>query len=97
MLLKKTPTVKAHRERAPPRPQPPRTWYMFAIRSKWVQDSGTEINPWPTPRDLGRDMFRSATEFVQWLRRLDKRSVRSLSVVMGVYAAVAGVSRGHQG
>src|SRR2546428_7741010 len=69
---------------------------MFAMRPKWVQDSGTEINTWPAPRDLGRDMFRSETEFVQWLQRLDKRRLRALSVGIGDDAAVAEVSRGHQ-
>src|SRR2546425_1276076 len=96
MLLKKTPTVKAHRERAPPRPQPPRTWYMFAIRSKWVQDSGTEINTWPAPRDFGRDMFRSETEFFKGLQRLDRGPLRAWSVGSGDDAAVAEVSRGPQ-
>jgi len=41
-------------------------------------------------------MFRSETEFVQWLQRLDKRRLRALSVGIGDDAAVAEVLRGHQ-
>src|SRR2546422_10459085 len=41
-------------------------------------------------------MFRSETEFVQWLQRLDKRRPRALSVGIGDDPAVAEVLCGHQ-